>query len=160
MNKVAQPAPVFHFKDNIFFARYGDGSVHMACFREPPTDVQAFYILGLEGGYTGPQPYFQITINADGWASIVASVSRAGEANGRFYEAKRFHQSEQSTASRMKDVIIKRVREAEKFYKQSLANPIKESHKDKWAYMAAAASAIAGELEAVELSQLPEGKSE
>ena len=34
---------------------------------------------------------FQLIIDADSWASIVASVSQNGEEDRRFYDAKKFH---------------------------------------------------------------------
>lgn len=38
-------------------------------------------------------PLFEVVVDADSWASIVASVSLGGEMDGRFYEAQRFHAS-------------------------------------------------------------------
>lgn len=80
---------MFHWKDNIFFGRKFDGSVRVIAFNKSPAqwptvdtvyDVEAY-------------ARFDITIEPDAWASIVASVSAGNEEHGRFYTAKAFHES-------------------------------------------------------------------
>lgn len=70
---------MFHFRDGLSFGRLPDGSV-LISKTEPTGDVDI--------------ETFRVTIDPNGWASIIASVSKGGESNGRFFEANRFHQSE------------------------------------------------------------------
>ena len=67
---------MFHAKDGWFFQRNEDGSVSI--IHNPSSSPDQ-----------GKAP--DVTIDASVWASVVASVSRSGEENGRFYEALRFH---------------------------------------------------------------------
>lgn len=80
---------MFHYKDNIFFGRKADGSVRIVAFNKPPAtwpnvdtvyDVEAY-------------ARFDVTIDPDSWASIVSTVSLGNEIDGRFYSARKFHES-------------------------------------------------------------------
>lgn len=69
---------MFHWRDGLYFERAADGSVQIIKKqRSGDVEIQTF----------------EVIIDADGWASIVASVSLGGEGHGRFYEAQRFHAS-------------------------------------------------------------------
>ena len=70
---------MFHYRNNLYFARQPDGSV---------------VITKMERSGDVDLTIFSATIDANGWASIVASVSKGGEENGRVYQAQRFHESE------------------------------------------------------------------
>lgn len=83
---------MIHWKENIFFGRREDGSVRILAFTSPPK----FFPVA-DAIYDTTDASFSVcfdkTIDADSWASIVSSVSKGGEANGRFYTAKAFHES-------------------------------------------------------------------
>jgi hypothetical protein len=71
---------VFHSHGNWYWERLADGSVHVT--------------------QRGPHPVFgkgeivaEHTVTPDVWASIVASVSAAGEECGRFFVAQAFHRT-------------------------------------------------------------------
>lgn len=85
----------FHWKDNVFFERLEDGSVHV--YHEPP---KAEWPSGVDKAKVAIYRTFDLTIDPDSWASIVASVSAGGEGDGRFYEAQLFHLGEEAVASR------------------------------------------------------------
>lgn len=75
---------MFHWQNETYFGRKSDGSVRILKFKEPFKgwpDVEADY----------PNAEIDLTIPAEHWGSIVASVSHAGEENGRWYEAMAFH---------------------------------------------------------------------
>lgn len=82
---------MFHYKDNLFFGRTATGHVRILKFKP-----LAFKELGAKW----PMVYeeypvhlveLDVTIDEYSWASIVASVSEAGESGGRYYEALDFH---------------------------------------------------------------------
>ena len=83
---------MFHIKDNVFFGRLENGDVRVLAFSSPP---ESFPIAdGIYDPTDKRYPItFDFTINADAWASVVASVSAGGEINGRFYVAQAFHHS-------------------------------------------------------------------
>lgn len=64
----------FHARDNWFFRREDDGSVHITA----PDSM-------------GPGAHQVVTLDADTWASVVASVSAGGETSETFHAARRFH---------------------------------------------------------------------
>jgi hypothetical protein len=64
----------FHARDGWYFRREDDGSVHIAA----PDSL-------------GPGASQVVTLDADTWASVVASVSRNGETIDMFAAARRFH---------------------------------------------------------------------
>jgi hypothetical protein len=66
----------FHARDGWYFRREDDGSVHIAA----PDSL-------------GPGASQVVTLDADTWASVVASVSRNGETADSFAAAARFHDS-------------------------------------------------------------------
>lgn len=65
----------FHWRDGWYFIREADGSVHAVWRRSP------------HGEYFDAD----ITIPPDEWASIVCSVSAAGETSDRWHAARAFH---------------------------------------------------------------------
>lgn len=75
---------MYHWQNNIFFGRKGDGSVRILKFSSPPKIWPS-----AEEDY--PDAEIDLTIPDNYWGSIVASVSHAGEANGRWYDAMEFH---------------------------------------------------------------------
>jgi hypothetical protein len=73
---------VFHLKDGLCFERLADGSVRIVL-----TD-------GLAGGGFPPphgqaKVLFETTVNVDGFASVVASMSARGEDAGTFLDTLR-----------------------------------------------------------------------
>ena len=64
----------FHWQNGVFFERTVDASVRVTRGGDFDTDGEEIF-----------------TIDRNSWASIVASVSERGEADGRFYDALRFH---------------------------------------------------------------------
>jgi hypothetical protein len=64
----------FHARDNWYFRREDDGSVRV-----------------MAPDSTGPGAHQVVTLDADTWASVVASVSRDGETTETFHAARRFH---------------------------------------------------------------------
>lgn len=77
---------MFHYKDSLFFGRMKGGSVRVIQWRIPPKDWP-------QADCYWPQEdtEFDFIVDPDSWASIVASVSKDGEGNMRFYIAKAFH---------------------------------------------------------------------
>lgn len=78
---------VFHWKDGWHFWGNDDGSV-----------VMEHRVYQLEEG-TGKYTQFytidmKVHVDPDSWASIVASVSKLGEAEHRWYVARAFHFAE------------------------------------------------------------------
>lgn len=70
----------FHWKDNWFFERRDDGSVRI------------YHEDRLPGRSTDPVEYdVCLDIDADSWASIVASVSAQGDTAEAFQEARNLH---------------------------------------------------------------------
>jgi len=67
----------FHYKDGLYFERNDDHSV---------TITKMKY-----NNITETEVLFQVTIDENGWASIIASVSKDGEENLRFYKALEWH---------------------------------------------------------------------
>ena len=70
---------MFHYRDGLFFVRLEDGFVEIRKL-ERSGDTEIVLL--------------SVRIDPDGWASIVAAMSKGGEEHGRFYEAKKFHESE------------------------------------------------------------------
>jgi hypothetical protein len=64
----------FHARDGWYFRREDDGSVHISA----PDSL-------------GPGASQVVTLDANTWASVVASVSRNGETADSFAAATRFH---------------------------------------------------------------------
>jgi len=67
----------FRYKDGLFFKRNEDNSVTIKQMKESNVDCK--------------DVIFEATIDENGWASIIASVSKSGEINGRFYKALEWH---------------------------------------------------------------------
>lgn len=65
-----RPTPMFHSRDGVYFGRRSE-------------DRAGAVTIAYPGGLT--------TVDADTWASIVASVSSRGENAETFGEARRFH---------------------------------------------------------------------
>lgn len=64
----------FHARDGWYFRREDDGSVRI-----------------LAPDSLGPGAHQVVTLDADTWASVVASVSSGGETSESFQAARRFH---------------------------------------------------------------------
>lgn len=64
----------FHARDNWFFRREDDGSVRI-----------------LAPDSMGSGAHQAVTLDANTWASVVASVSGSGETAETFHAARRFH---------------------------------------------------------------------
>jgi hypothetical protein len=64
----------YHARDGWYFRREDDGSVHIAA----PDSM-------------GPGASQVVTLDANAWASVVASVSRSGESGDTFAAARHFH---------------------------------------------------------------------
>ena len=78
---------MFHVRDGLFFGRRADGSVRIIKMKPGySTDFPVVYQV-----YPAHMYEFDITVDENSWASVVASVSSKGESNGRFYEALDFH---------------------------------------------------------------------
>ena len=69
---------MFHWRNGLSFGRMPDGSVLIS-----KTELSG----------ESEIETFRAIIDPNGWASIIASVSKGGEDDGRFYEAMRFHES-------------------------------------------------------------------
>jgi hypothetical protein len=77
---------MFHLKDGWNFGRQDDGSVVI--------EHRNYQIDAETGKYT--QLYTvntRLVVDADGWASVIASVSAGGEDHARFFAALEFHNS-------------------------------------------------------------------
>jgi len=79
---------MFHLKNNIFWRRLRDGSVRVFQLKSPPSDFPE-----ANTSLNTANVVFDLVIDLDGWASIVASVSAGGEENLRFFAAREFHDS-------------------------------------------------------------------
>lgn len=77
---------MFHWQDNIFFGRKADGSVRILKFKKVVKDWPK-----ADETYLDAEVEIDLTIPADHWGSIVASVSHAGEEDRRWYQAMEFH---------------------------------------------------------------------
>lgn len=67
----------FHYKDGLWFKRNQDCSVTITQMKTAQADETEIL--------------FKTTIDDNGWASIISSVSKQGEADGRFYRALEWH---------------------------------------------------------------------
>ena len=80
---------MFHWNDNMYFGRHYDGGVRILKFSAPlnqgewPKVTESYHDVNV---------ILDVTIPASQWASIVASVSKSGEQDGRYYKAEKFHQ--------------------------------------------------------------------
>lgn len=79
---------MFHWQNELFFGRRVDGSVRILKLPAVPSWEQ-----WPKADDEYPEALFDQTIDADSWASIVASVSAGGELFNRFYAAHDFHAS-------------------------------------------------------------------
>lgn len=77
---------MFHWRDNFFFGRRADGSVRVLKFDLAPKDFPK----ADEPGTPVPAA-LDMTIPAAEWASIVSSVSKAGETSESYQQAVAFH---------------------------------------------------------------------
>jgi hypothetical protein len=80
---------MFHYKENLFFGRRKDGGVRILRF---PLGGNLVIPQGA-ADVEDPLANVDLTIDSDGWASIVAAVSAGGEIDERYYAAKAFHES-------------------------------------------------------------------
>ncbi len=67
----------FHYKDGLYFRRNEDNSVTIKQMKCNHVDEK--------------ESIFEVDIDENGWASIIASVSNLGESNDRFYKALEWH---------------------------------------------------------------------
>jgi len=72
---------MFHTNRGLYFDRLEDGSVRV--IKREHDD---------QGRETGEE-LFAITLDANSWASVIASMSKRGEDSGGFERAKTFHES-------------------------------------------------------------------
>lgn len=70
---------MFHLNDGLFFERLPEGKVR---------------IVQKEGGPEGGTVFFDLTVDANAWASVIASMSYYGEEHFGFYRALEFHTGE------------------------------------------------------------------
>jgi hypothetical protein len=83
---------VFHVDNFLYFGRLDNGDVRMLKFKHRPSlqpDVNRIYI--------SADVEFDVTLPSSAWASVVASVSKHGECDGRFYVAQAFHMNPRPT---------------------------------------------------------------
>jgi hypothetical protein len=77
---------MFHLSDNLYFGRHQNGDVRVLKLAQTP---KAYPNVG--DAFPNTDVLLDVTIPADGWCSIVASVSRLGEVDNRFYRMQLFH---------------------------------------------------------------------
>ncbi len=93
---------MFHTHDGWFFERRSDGSVRVIKFDGPgfpePSEVvkdspeHAKAVVGFLSSYNNQQPkVLDVILDANTWASVVASMSKQGETAETFREACLFH---------------------------------------------------------------------
>lgn len=91
---------MFHQRDNLFFGRMQDGGVRIVKFSAPPhvtllhgADAVTRPTDGphADGEFREVKVLLDVRITADEWASIISSMSKAGEADGGFYRALDWH---------------------------------------------------------------------
>ena len=103
-SQLAEEMRMFHWKDNLYFGRLLDGCVRIVKFSASPNVMQWHNSESLsmtpteypraDGEFHSVEVLLDIRISSNEWASIVSSVSKLGEADGRFYQALKFHQDE------------------------------------------------------------------
>lgn len=77
---------MFHLKDGWNFGRQDNGAVVI--------EHRNYQIDAETGKYTSLYTVdTRLVVDADGWASIISSVSAGGEVDGRFFSALEFHNS-------------------------------------------------------------------
>lgn len=69
----------FHTQEGLYFSRNEDGSVTITKTETANTDSKIL---------------FQQTVDENTWCSVIASMSKDGEGDNRFYIAKVFHESD------------------------------------------------------------------
>lgn len=77
---------MFHVENNLFFGRLDNGDVRVVMFKSTPSEWPV-----VTRQYPRIFTEFDFTLSASVWPSIVASVSKKGEGDGRFYKAQAFH---------------------------------------------------------------------
>jgi hypothetical protein len=82
---------MYHLRDNLFFGRRDDGSVRLLKLR-PETRVVDYPRADDEGPLVPPAE-FDVVISPEEWASICASVSKAGETTDTYQLARALHNS-------------------------------------------------------------------
>lgn len=85
---------MFHVSDNLYFGRINDaGDVRILKFNSPPPLPP-----NPTGTYSESLVSVDLTLPGSSWASVMASVSRRGEIEGRFYVAQAFHNNVEALA--------------------------------------------------------------
>jgi len=77
---------MFQATENVYFGRCPDGAVRIIKFRQVPVTWPA-----VNRNYSDAEVEFDYTVPEGVWPSIVATVSLAGEEQGRYYAARAFH---------------------------------------------------------------------
>lgn len=80
---------MFCIEHNFFAGRKEDGTVRFLRFKQTPERRPE-----ADASYPSHAVDVDFEMGPGVWASIVASVSRRGEDNGRYYIAKAFHMNE------------------------------------------------------------------
>jgi hypothetical protein len=83
---------MFHWQNETYFGRRKDGSVRILKFPQQWTFRDGWP--DADGLHEGA--LIDLTIPANHWGSIVASVSHAGEEDGRWYQAMEFHNGKET----------------------------------------------------------------
>jgi hypothetical protein len=81
---------MFHAREGLNFERLPDGSVRVFCVIEKEVG-------NAKGG--SPIILYDITLDANVWASVIASMSYYGEEDYGFYRAMNFHRGDEVPAS-------------------------------------------------------------
>lgn len=82
---------MFHVEDGLCFERMDNGDVR---------------IIKRHDGHPSSDIILAQTIDADAWASVIATMSKGDEIDSRFYAAKAFHESEGEIEIKKKTVEI------------------------------------------------------
>jgi len=82
---------MFHVEDGLCFERMDNGDVR---------------IIKRHGAHPSSDIIFAQTIDADAWASVIASVSKNSQHSSQFYAAQEFHTLEGEIVLRKKTVEI------------------------------------------------------
>lgn len=79
---------MFHVTENLFFGRTSGGAVRVVKFASAPIEP-----LDVNKAERHADAVLDMVLPEASWASVVASVSRGDELDGRYYTALAFHQS-------------------------------------------------------------------
>lgn len=88
---------MFHVEKGLYFERVD---------RDSPDDKGHVRITKRESAFPDSPVVFEVTLDADAWASIISTVSKGNEIDERFYAAQDFHASEGEIEIKKKTVKI------------------------------------------------------